>query len=240
MRTYTSFTYKDSKFRIASDRFDVVADSIKRDRTELEAYIKLQPEFKTSLVPVRLRETAPAIALEMARAGELAKVGPMASVAGAIAEAAAREAIRCGAMEAIVENGGDIFLFSKEEVTVGLFAGAGSLADSLAFIVAPSYMPCAICSSSGTMGHSLSLGECDLATIVSDSGALADAAATLAGNAVHSESDIGFALEQVMKVDGVRGALIVKGEKIGLAGDLPKLVRNRDKLLSEKVTRFPA
>jgi ApbE superfamily uncharacterized protein (UPF0280 family) len=139
-----------------------------------------------------------------------------------------------------VENGGDIFLASFEEAVVGLFAGAGSLRDALAFVVKPAEMPLSICSSSSTMGHSLSFGNCDLATVVAGSGALADAAATFACNSVKEAGDMEPALDAVMRIHGVRGALIVKGEKIGLAGDLPRLVKNNDRSLRRKITRFPA
>jgi uncharacterized protein len=239
MRSYKTFTYKNSKFRIASDKPDVVVEAIKRVRTELEKYIGTDDNFLRSFVPIKLKEGAPPIAIEMARAADLANVGPMAAVAGAIAEAAACEAILAGAEEAIVENGGDIYLASKEEAIVGLFPGGALKSARLAFKVKPSDMPVSVCSSSGTMGHSFSFGKCDLATIVAKNGALADAAATYAGNLVTEEKDIEGALGKVMAISGVRGVLLVKGERIGLAGDLPELVRSHDKGLEEKVTRFP-
>ncbi len=239
MRDYKAFTYKDSRFRISSSRFDAITRAIICARTEIEEYIRHHPQFLSSLVPVALYECAPAIARDMAAAAELAGVGPMAAVAGAIAEAAARAGLLAAASEAIVENGGDIFLASAEEAVVGLFAGEGNLKDALALVVEPCDMPLSICSSSSFMGHSLSFGKCDLATVVARSGALADAVATMACNSVKVVSDMEPALERVMEIPGVRAALIVKGDKIGIAGDLPRLVRNKDRRLGDKVTRFP-
>jgi ApbE superfamily uncharacterized protein (UPF0280 family) len=237
MRDYKIFTYKDSKFRISSTRVDMIEKSIVRVRTDIEDYIRVHPEFLSSLVPIALSDEAPHIACEMARAAGLAGVGPMAAVAGAIAEAAAREAVREGAREAIVENGGDIFLVSEEEAVVGLFAGSGSLKSSLALVVEPAYMPVSICSSSSFMGHSLSFGKCDLATVVAESGALADAVVTFACNSVKDTADIEPTLDKVMSIEGVRGVILVKADKIGLAGDLPRIVRNADERLEWKVTR---
>jgi hypothetical protein len=161
----------------------------------------------------------------------------MAAVAGAIAQAAALAAIQAGAAEAIVENGGDLYLHSNAEVLVGLFAGTPRFSASLAFRVAPGKLPLAICSSSGTMGHSLSFGKCDLATVVSRSAALADAAATRAGNLVTRASDIPRALEAVLSIPGVDGLLLIKDDKLGMAGNLPELIKNADCEVFAKITR---
>jgi ApbE superfamily uncharacterized protein (UPF0280 family) len=101
-------------------------------------------------------------------------------------------------------------------------------------------MPLAVCSSSGRLGHSFSFGDCDLATVVARDAALADAAATLAGNLVRRESDIPAALERVAGLPGVAGLIIVKGEKVGMAGRLPRLVRHADARYDLKITRDPA
>ena len=144
-----------------------------------------------------------------------------------------------GETEVIVENGGDIFLSSRRGVTVGLYAGGGLLGDSLALSIPPAAMPLAVCSSSGVMGHSLSLGKCDLACVVSRNASLADAAATRAANLVKTPDDIEPVLEQISAIEGVGGVLLVKGDRIGVAGDLPPIVRNRDAELGKKVTRDP-
>jgi len=98
-------------------------------------------------------------------------------------------------------------------------------------------MPLAICSSSARMGHSLSLGDCDLATVVARDASLADAAATLACNLTRTLHDVDATLARITGIPGVNGLLLVKGERVGLSGRLPPLVRSRDPLQEEKVTR---
>jgi ApbE superfamily uncharacterized protein (UPF0280 family) len=236
MRTYERFTYKDAALRFCCPRGDLIRAELVRQRTLLERYIRLQPEFASTLEPLELLNEAPEIARTMARAAELTGVGPMAAVAGAMAQACARAALAGGAAEAIVENGGDLYLASPKEVVVGLFAGDHPLSGKLALRVLPGQMPLSICSSSSFLGHSLSLGRCDLATVVSSDAALADAAATLSGNLVESPDDVEPTLERVRAIPGVRGVLIVKDRRVGLAGDFPELTRVRDPKFLEKIT----
>ncbi|MDP6546848.1 MAG: UPF0280 family protein [Phycisphaerae bacterium] len=233
---YRRFAHKGANFRILCERFDAITDEIVRLRGELEEYIARHGEFASSLMPVELLDDAPEIARRMAEAAKRVGVGPMAAVAGTVAQ---MSALAAGDAEAIVENGGDVFLAAKHAVTVGLYAGQGPLSDSLALSVPPQAMPLAACSSSGVMGHSLSLGKCDLACVVSRNASLADAAATHAANLVKTPDDIEAALEQIVGINGVDGVLLVQGDRIGVAGDLPPLVRNRDAELGQKVTRDP-
>jgi ApbE superfamily uncharacterized protein (UPF0280 family) len=146
-------------------------------------------------------------------------------VAGAMAQLGAEAALSAGAEEAIVDNGGDIYLKAVEPVFVALGTGTAKLADRLAFSVEPDETPLSICSSSGRMGHSMSLGLCDLATIVAKDAALADAAATQAGNLVKTVEDVDAALEKIMCIEGINGVLLVKDDRIGLAGHLPRLTK---------------
>lgn len=239
MREYRRFVYKDAAFRISTPEFDVATASIVSQRDALDGYTRLHHEFLTALEPVDLVPGAPAIALAMESASRATGVGPMAAVAGAMAQFAAEAAASAGADEAIVENGGDLFLISRTPVTVALAAGEPLRASSqLAFRVDAQHMPVAICSSSSKMGHSLSFGECDLATVVAENGALADAAATLACNLVRLASDIQSVLEHVGLIDGVQGVLLVKDDSIGMIGRLPELVRNQDPGTAAKTTRL--
>ncbi len=227
-RRFTSFAWKEADLRICSPRSDVIMSEVKRLRALLEAYIARHFEFKTSLVPIRLLPDAPDIAVRMAEAATACGVGPMAAVAGAVAEMAAYAAMGSGAEEAIVENGGDIYLISPNAVSVGLYAGANPLSGRLAFHVESYEMPVSICSSSSMFGHSLSFGKCDLATVVAKSGALADAAATLTGNCVKSIADIEPTLMRVSSIPGILGVLIIKDDKVGFTGNLPRLVKCED------------
>lgn len=214
-------------FRVCCEEFDVVAGEIVKQRRILEQYISLYPDFKSSLEPLDLRNDAPLVAQRMARAARLVGVGPMAAVAGAMAQCAVEAAIEGGAEEAIVENGGDIYLRTVEPVVISLDAGGAELGDRLGFAVEPDETPISICSSSGRMGHSMSLGDCDLATVVAKDAALADAAATQAANLVRSAADVDAALERIASIEGVGGLVVVKDDRVGLAGQLPDLVKTR-------------
>lgn len=224
-RTYRPFTYREAVLRISCSRFDVVTAEIVRQRHLLEDYLRRHSEFQRSLVPMEARADAPEIARHMAWAAGLVGVGPMAAVAGAMAQWSARAALEAGAAEVIVDNGGDIFLQAVEPVIVSLGTGTSRLADRLAFRVEPDETPLSICSSSGKMGHSMSLGQCDLATVVAKDAALADAAATQAANLIRTPDDVDAALERILAIPSIAGVLIVKGDRIGLAGRLPELVK---------------
>ena len=224
-RTYRTFTYREAVFRICCDKYDAVTAEIVRQRRILEDYIALHPEFRDSLEPLEPRTDAPDVARSMARAARLVGVGPMAAVAGAMAQYTCEAGLKAGAREAIVDNGGDIYLRAAEPVIIGLNAGTADLADQLAFSLKADDTPISICSSSGQMGHSMSLGKCDLATVVAGDAALADAAATQAANLVTTVNDIDPTLENIAGIEGVDGVMIIKGARVGLAGKLPPLVK---------------
>jgi len=224
-RTYREFIHKEAVFRICCESFEAVTAEIVQQRQILEAYIARHPEFATAFEPISLLPDAPPSAQQMAHAADRVGTGPMAAVAGMMAQLAAQAGIKAGADEVIVENGGDIYLQTKEPVVIGLYPGAGELAGRLAFSLKAEDTPISICSSSGKMGHSTSLGQCDLATVVSKDAALADAAATQAANLVRSVNDVESALNRIEAIDGIDGVLIVKDEHIGIVGKLPPLMK---------------
>ena len=227
-RKYRKFSYRDSNFRIHSDHFDLLTEEIIRQRDLLEEYIVLHPEFRSSLVPIGLLKGAPAIAECMAAAASQTGVGPMAAVAGAIAQRACEVAIEAGDNDCIVENGGDIYAASCKPLQIALYAGANSKFNELALSFSATDLPLAICSSSSKMGRSLSFGACDLATVLAKDAALADAAATLCSNLVRSAEDLPIVSEKIVQIPGIIGVLAVFKDKIALAGKLPKLVKIRD------------
>lgn len=237
LRVYRSYSHRGANFRIASTHIQVIQGEIRRQRALLEEYIDGHPAFASALEPLQLLPGAPEVTRRMQAAAAATGVGPMAAVAGTMAQLAVEAARAAGADEAIVENGGDIFLYSTETVTVALYAGDNPLSGRLALMVRPQSMPLAICSSSSFMGHSLSFGSCDLATVVAADGALADAAATLACNLVTEPGDVSRVLEQVSALPGVLGVLIIKANKVGVAGNLPELVRHNDPNLAIKITK---
>lgn len=227
-RTYRTFTYREAVFRICCEKFDAVTTEIVRQRRILEDYIDRHPEFRRSLEPLELLAGAPEVAQSMARAAKLVGVGPMAAVAGAMVQFAGQAALDTGVREVIVDNGGDIYICAVEPVIIGLKTGTADLAEKLAFSLQAEETPISICSSSGKMGHSMSLGECDLATVIAKDAALADAAATAAANLVKNVDDIDPALENISAIEGVDGVMIVKGARVGLAGKLPPLLKIND------------
>jgi ApbE superfamily uncharacterized protein (UPF0280 family) len=160
---------------------------------------------------------APAIVKEMARVSQLTGVGPMAAVAGAIAEAVGRDLLAFSP-EVIVENGGDIFLKTSEKRLVGIYAGQSSFTQKIALEIMPGETPLGICTSSGTVGHSLSLGSADAVIALSPSAALADAAATALGNMVKAADDIPEAIGKAQSIEGLGGAVIIVGNKMGVWG----------------------
>ncbi len=190
-----------------------------KHRKYLEEYIVSHPFFAASFAPVVVEEHAPLIVREMASASLLAGVGPMASVAGAIAQLLGQELSEM-TEEVIIENGGDNYLHSSKERVVAIYAGLSPLSGKVGLRIFPEDMPMGICTSSGTVGPSISLGKSDAAVVVSRSAALADAAATAVGNVVKSADDIPAGLEIARKIAGVTGAVVIKGDKIGVWGKL--------------------
>ncbi len=191
--------------------------AILKHRSAIEGYIRREPAFLTSLVPLPIDEDAPRIVSEMLSASQRAGVGPMASVAGAIAEGVGRELLPFSE-EVIVENGGDIFLKLTKERTVGIYAGDSPFTGRLALEIAHEETPLGVCTSSGTVGHSLSLGKADAVIVLSPSVALADAAATAIGNIIEDADDIPKGIELAQRIEGVKGTVIIKGDKLGLWG----------------------
>ena len=247
MRSFRTFNYRDASYRISPAEPEVlysfITERITEIREELEAYIRLQPEFLKSLVPLEPLSEAPESVMLMAAAAKLTGVGPMAAVAGTTAQLAAVRSAGTARQqkvsEIIIENGGDIFILPLEKSTpviAGIFSGLGSKFSTLALKVAAESQGTAICSSSGRMGHSLSFGDCDLCTVVSENAALADAAATLGGNMVKTEADLPEAAERLASISGVDGALLIKNDKLAIAGRMPDLVRHTDPAGLNKIT----
>ena len=153
----------------------------------------------------------------MAAAARAARVGPMAAVAGAVAECVG-ERLAKASPEVIVENGGDIYLKSQKTRRIQVYAGTSPLSRKISLEVGPARKGLGICTSSGTVGPSFSWGLADAVVIIAKSSALADAAATLAGNAVKIKSDIPQALALARSVKGVLGILIIKDDQLGIWG----------------------
>lgn len=192
---------------------------VNKYRQQIEKYIEKYPDFLSSLEPVPPVEDAPAIIKEMIEAGDIVNVGPMAAVAGAIAENVGRELLEFSP-EIIVENGGDIYLNIIRDRAVGIFAGDSPLSGRLGLEISARDTPLGICTSSGTVGHSLSYGKTDAVVVIAKSTALADAAATAIGNMVKRPDDIDNATEFGKNIDGLKGLVIIIEGEMGVWGDV--------------------
>ena len=194
-------------------------------RRQIEGYIRAAPLFLDSLVPLPLDPAAPQAVQEMLLAGRSAGVGPMAAVAGVIAEAVGLGLRRAGIEDLLVENGGDIYIARKQACTVAVFAGTSPLSNRVGIRLEPAGQPCGVCCSSGTIGHSLSFGHADAVVVVAPGTALADAAATRIGNAVgRAPASLDDSLRVARSIEGLTGVLVVRGEQLGAWGSI-ELVR---------------
>lgn len=192
----------------------------RRARGEVEAHIRAHPAFATSLTPLAPPAVdAPPLVAGMYDAGRAAGVGPMAAVAGAIAGAVGRE-LRDWSQEVLVENGGDLYLDLVADAVVGLFAGTSPFSGRLGLRVAATRTPLGVCTSSGTVGPSLSYGRADAATALATDPALADAVATALGNRVQEPGDLQGAVEWALAIPGVRGAIVILGDQLAAGGEV--------------------
>ncbi|MEA2084177.1 MAG: UPF0280 family protein [Thermodesulfobacteriota bacterium] len=190
-------------------------------RNHLESYISGHPDFLTSLTPLSFDSLAPPIIKDMQGAGRAAGVGPMAAVAGAIAEFVGRDLLDMdGISEVVVENGGDIFMHRTSESVISIFSGTSALSYRIGIRIDENRMPVGICTSSGTVGHSLSLGSADSVTVLSRSVSLADAAATRLGNEIMDKQDISKALDLAKTIPGLIGVVVILGREFGAWGDV--------------------
>jgi ApbE superfamily uncharacterized protein (UPF0280 family) len=210
----------DLWIRAERDLQQVAHDVVLTCRRHLEEYIAQHPAFLHSLQPLPDDWNAPPLVRQMLRAAQTAGVGPMAAVAGAIAQAVG-QALRAKGSASIVENGGDCFLDVEEEITMAVYAGPRSpFTNRVGLRFSPQSLPLAVCTSSGTIGHSLSFGKADAVTVVAQDAALADAAATRLGNVVQNPDTVPEALRLVPQIPGLQGVLILLNDQMGVWGDM--------------------
>jgi ApbE superfamily uncharacterized protein (UPF0280 family) len=190
-----------------------------RFRGQIKDYIYSHPLFESTLLPYPREGEVPEIIDSMIQAAIWCGVGPMAAVAGAIAEFVGKELLNYSS-EVIVENGGDIFIKSNQERKVSIFAGESPLSQKIILKIETPKNYVGVCTSSGTVGPSLSFGKADAVTVISDSVLLADAAATAIGNMVKTKEDIEQSLIYAQKIKSIKGVVIIKEDKMGLWGDI--------------------
>ena len=195
------------------------AEDLLRDaRLGLEEHIRAHPEFAVSLSPLPMPLKAPEIVRKMIAASRTFDVGPMAAVAGAVAQTVGEGLLRW-TPEVIVENGGDIYMKMDRPVDMGLYAGPESpFTGEIKVRVDPQGQGLGVCTSSGTVGHSLSFGKSDAVMTVASDAALADAAATSIGNRVQTPDDVQRVLQAEQERGLLRGLLITIRGRMGAFG----------------------
>jgi len=194
-------------------------DRVHHYRRQLEDYIKSNPDFLSTLLPYPEDPFSPEIIREMISATKIFDVGPMAAVAGTIAQLVGRDLLQY-TEELIVENGGDIFLKAKRPITVSIFAGSSKLSDKLGVVIYPEQMPTGICTSSATVGHSLSLGTADSVCIVANKASIADAAATALGNRITDRFKLKREIESMRESKDIKGGVVIIGKIMASWGDI--------------------
>ncbi len=232
------FLYKYSDIYISVDfKRDVKIDYESLEKTlknfieqiyqKIEFVIVKDNLFKGSLLPVKIKSFYPEEIKKMCNSSSIFGVGPMAAVAGAVNDYIAENLIKSfpDVKKLIIENGGDTFIKSDEDLNVGVYTTNNFFKDKIILNISKENLPCGLCSSSGTVGRSLSLGQCDLAIVMAETSSIADAAATAVANSVKNEDDIGKSVNYFSKFKQIKGLLIIKDKKIGLWGNF-KLVSN--------------
>ncbi|MGC8605244.1 MAG: UPF0280 family protein [Desulfomonilaceae bacterium] len=229
-RTYRSFNDDGGfvSFRVVVDTSDLyikalcnledVARALVIEcRSQIEDAIRRRPKFLTSFNPIDKDNLDSATPLRMIEASAKAGVGPMAAVAGAVAEFVGRNLLKFSE-EVVIENGGDIFVHVKRPIVIGIHAGASPFSDKLGIKIGPTIIPIGICTSSAKIGPSINLGNADGATVMSYDVGLADAVATGLGNRIKGALDLQSALEWATSVDGVVAALAIVQDKLAVSG----------------------
>lgn len=215
-------------------QIEAAKESIRVQRSYLEDFIRKDPFFMLTLDPYDSEaDDAPEIVKQMIECSTVFGIGPMAAVAGIIAQFAVQTMMDAGATYAVVDNGGDICILNDQPIVVGIYAGSSPIRN-LAFELPARCAPIGICTSSGTVGPSISFGSADAAMVISEDTALADAAATALGNAVGATGPLQECFQAIDR-PRIDGALVIRGEEMALWGDIPKL--RRAHVGAERITR---
>lgn len=208
----TRLAVKETGLQILADKpldKNFALERIRLYRQDIENYIAKDRRFLTALKPLTVELKAPAIVREMSKVAKLANVGPMAAVAGAVAQFLGKDLLRRGYKEVIIENGGDIFLKTKKTRLIGIYTGKSKRWAGLKLKIKAVDTPIGICTSSGTVGHSLSFGCADSVVVLSKNASLADAVATAMGNLVQSKKNLQKALDFSRAIKGILAVVII-------------------------------
>jgi ApbE superfamily uncharacterized protein (UPF0280 family) len=223
-----AFRLKESNCTIISDKESAIekaASSIKHHRRQLEEYIQEHPKFLHSLEPVPV-DGGPEVARLMAEASAKAGVGPMAAVAGVLADLAVAEMVSDGCRVAVVENGGEVSAVSDQPVDIALAAGDAPLSREMGFRLKK--FPIGVATSSGLYSHAFSFGKAEAVTVFAVDAGVADAAATAVANLIKGDDVHGVirkGIDRALSIDEVKGVFILYRGVVGKAGQVPELIK---------------
>lgn len=243
------FSQKESNITIISESKRAILkakDIFQYHRNILEKYVLKDRCFLTSFSPVKVN-TDHAIINLMAESAFLCNVGPMAAVAGALADLML-EVMKnkddpnfIPAKIALVENGGEIAIDSEESMKIALYAGDNQLNLNIGFLINKENCPIGLGTSSATVGHAISFGEADAVTVFAKSATLSDAGATRIANLVKGvdiEKSIKLGLDAADDINGILGAFISREDKVGITGNIPQMIKiegEKNKIIKKKV-----
>jgi ApbE superfamily uncharacterized protein (UPF0280 family) len=198
-------------------------ESLRHHREVLKGYIKKNPFFEHSYDPVKV-DDAPEVVKRMSTASVQSGVGPMAAVAGVLADLAAEAMVEAGAKVAVIENGGEIIAYSDRTLRVAVGAGTNPLSNRIGFLL--DKFPVGVATSTGRHGHAFSMGDSDTVTIFAENAGLADAAATASANVVLGEpgKDVKAGVDTGMDIEGVFGVLAIRDEVVSIGGTIPQML----------------
>ena len=223
-----AFRLNESNCTVIADKetgIDTAKTSIEHHRRLLEAYIREHRRFLHSLEPVKF-EDGPEVARLMAEASERADVGPMAAVAGVLADLAVQDMVKSGCKVAVVENGGEVSAVSNQPIDIGFAAGDEPLSKEMAFRL--KQFPLGVATSSGQFSHALSFGDAEAVTIFAVDAGVADATATAVANMIKGDDIDGVirhGIQRALNIDGVKGVFILYRGVVGKAGQVPELIK---------------
>lgn len=184
-------------------------------RRQMDAYLLMDPVYKAALTPYDAGLEAPAILKEMSRVSHKTGIGPMSAVAGAVAKKVAEF---LGTQEVIVENGGDIYAQAASDMDISVFAGQSPLSEKIGLHIPAADFPLGICTSSGTVGPSLSMGRADAVMIVCKDVMLADSYATAMANRIKTVNDLQSVIDRISDIPDILGAIAVKDDRMAITG----------------------
>ena len=188
-------------------------------RRAMDAYLLMDPAYKAALTPYDAGIEAPSILKDMSKVSHKTGIGPMSAVAGAVAlKVAEFLKSQYGVKEVIVENGGDIYAEAHSDMDIAVFAGQSPLSEKIGLHIPAADFPLGICTSSGTVGPSLSLGRADAVMIVCRDVLLADSYATAMANRIKTVNDLQPVIDKMQDIPDILGAIAVKDDRMAICG----------------------